>query len=106
MAEIAFDTLQHARRLKEVGVPAEQAEVQAELMGQAFGYYVGEVVTKDYLDVRFREYNAHMEARFAQQDNRMDTLFSKLEAQLRLHNWILAVLTAVILLPTIKSLLA
>jgi hypothetical protein len=106
MAEIAFDTLQCARRLKEVGVPEEQAEVQAELMGQAFGYYVGEIVTKDYLDARFREYDAHMEARFSQQDHRMHALFTKLEAQLKLHNWILAVLTAAVLLPTVKDLLA
>ncbi|MFV0278204.1 MAG: hypothetical protein ACK5HY_13610 [Parahaliea sp.] len=105
MAEIAFDTLQYARRLKEAGVPEQQAEVQAELMGQAFGYYVGNLVTKDYLDARFNEYDAHMEARFAQQENRMDALFGKLEAQLKLHNWILALLTAVTLLPTIKNLL-
>jgi hypothetical protein len=106
MAEIAFDTLQCARRLKEAGVPEEQAEVQAELMGQAFGYYVGEIVTKDYLNVtlnaRFAEQDRRIEALFAVQEKR----FAAIESQLKLHNWILAILTAVTLLPTVRSLLA
>lgn len=105
MADIAFDTLQYARSLKAAGVPEQQAEVQAELMGKAFGYYVGELVTKDYLDARLQQMDAHVEARFAEQNNRIDAMFNKLESQLRLHNWILAVLTAAVLLPNIRSLL-
>lgn len=98
MAEIAFDTLRYARRLKAVGVPEEQAEVQAELMGEAFGYYIGNLVTKDYLDVT-------LDARFAQQDAKLDKQFAEIRAQLRMHNWIFAMLAAAILLPAIKDML-
>lgn len=97
MAEIAFDTLEYSRRLKAVGVPDEQAEVQAELMGQAFGYYVGELVTKEY-------FTATLDARFAQQEAKIDTQFAEIRAQLRMHNWIFAMLAAAILLPAIKDL--
>lgn len=94
MAEIAFDTLNYARRLKAAGVPEQQAEVQAELMGEAFGYYVGNLVTKDYLE-------ATLDARFAKQDAQ----FAEIRTQLRMHNWIFAMLAAAILLPAIKDLL-
>lgn len=73
MAEIAFDTLQYARRLKAAGVPEQQAEVQAELMGKAFGYYVGELVTKDYFEATLGARLAQMETRI---DTRMDALFN------------------------------
>lgn len=65
MATLAFDSLQFARRLKAVGVPDKQAEVQAELMAEAFGFYVDNIVTKDYLDATLR-------ASFAEQDARWD----------------------------------
>ncbi|MFV8819241.1 hypothetical protein [Haliea sp. E17] len=94
MAEYAFDTLHHARSLKAAGVPEQQAEVHAELMGKAFAYITGELVTRDYLDMQL----AKLEAR-------QDTHFAELRAQLRMHNWIFAVLTAAIVLPTIRDFL-
>ncbi len=99
MAEIAFDTLEYARSLKAAGVPEEQAEVHASAMGKAFGYYVGELVTKDYLD-------ATLDARFAKQDARLEAQFAEIRTQLRMHNWIFAVLTAAIILPALKDFLA
>ena len=36
MAAVAFDTLKCARRLKEAGYTDKQAEVQAEIMAEAF----------------------------------------------------------------------
>lgn len=97
MADIAFDTLQYARSLKAVGVPEQQAEVQAELMGKAFGYYVGEVVTKDYLD-------AILNARFAEQESWLRKELAEIRSQLRMHNWIFAMLAAAILIPALKGL--
>lgn len=75
MAEIAFDTLQYARRLKEAGVPEQQAEVQAKLMAEAFGYYIGNLVTRDYLDAR-------LDARFAEQDARFEQRFQEQKADI------------------------
>jgi len=98
MAETAFDTLQYARRLKAAGVPEQQAEVQAELMGEAFGYYVGNLVTRDYLDDT-------LSARFAEQEAHLDRVLSEMKSQLRLHNWILALLAGAILLPRLSALI-
>jgi hypothetical protein len=84
MAAIAFDTLKAARRLKDVGVPEEQAEAQAELMAEAFVFNMDALVTRDYLeqclDARFAaqdaRFMAHMDARLAVQDARLEARFS------------------------------
>lgn len=74
MATLAFDSLQFARRLKAVGVPEKQAELQAELMAEAFGFYVDNIVTRDYLDATLR-------ASFAEQDVRWDKKLSERDAR-------------------------
>lgn len=45
MTTLAFDSLRYARRLRDAGVPESQAEAQAELMAEAFGFYADNVVT-------------------------------------------------------------
>ena len=81
MSALAFDSLKFARRLKEAGVPEKQAEAQAEVMAETFGFYVDNLVTKDYLDARldasFADQGARIEARFAQQDTRIEARLSK-----------------------------
>jgi hypothetical protein len=130
MAEIAFDTLRYARRLKEAGVPDNQAEVQAELMGEAFGYSVGNLVTGGHLDAaldarfagqrawlestldaRFRQQDEKLESRFRDQGDKFnarfreqDTTLTEIKSQLKLHSWGFALMAAAILLPTIKDL--
>lgn len=110
MATMAFDTLRYARRLKEVGVPESQAEVQAELMAEAFGFYADNLLTKDHftevLNARFAEQEARLEARFAQQDAKFDARFAKLERNQALHTWILGVITIAVLIPQLQALLA
>lgn len=92
MAAVAFDTLKVARRLIAAGMPAKQAEAQAELMSEAFVFNMDSLVTQDYLDARFGEQEARidarfveqgarMEARFAEQDARMDARFNEQEAR-------------------------
>ncbi len=66
MATLAFDSLRYARRLREAGgpairVPKPQADAQAELMAEAFGFYADNILTKDHFE-------AVLDARFAQQD--------------------------------------
>ncbi|QIB66629.1 CCDC90 family protein [Kineobactrum salinum] len=75
MSTLAFDSLQYARRLKAVGVPEQQAEVQAELMAEAFGFYADNIVTRDYLDATLR-------AAFAEQDVRLEQRFAEFETRL------------------------
>ena len=94
MAAIAFDTLRFARRLIEAGVPDRQAEVQAELMAEAFVFNMDSVVTKDYLD-----------ARLAEQDAKFDAKFAVLESKINLHSWMLAIIAASTVIPAITRLL-
>jgi len=82
MSAIAFDTLKYARRLMEAGVPEKQAEVQAELMAEAFVYNMDDLVTKDQLEARFAE----------------------VKGQLTLHSWILGAIAASTVLPFLHSL--
>ena len=81
MSSLAFDSLKFARRLKEAGVPEQQAEAQAEVMAETFGFYVDNLVTKDYLnarlDARFAEQDARVESRFAEQDIRIEARFAQ-----------------------------
>jgi hypothetical protein len=83
MATMAFDSLRYARRLREVGVPEPQAEVQAELMAEAFGFYAENILTRDHftevLNARFAEFGAKIDQRFAEQDAKFDALESRME---------------------------
>lgn len=88
MGTLAFDSLQYARRLRAAGVPEQQAEVQAELMAEAFGFYADNIVTRDYLDASLRaafaEQEARIEVRLAEQEVRFTRGFGELKAQSRL----------------------
>jgi hypothetical protein len=116
MSTLAFDSLKFARRLKEAGVPDKQAEAQAEVMAETFGFYVDNLVTRDYLDARFAEQDARIdarlaeqegriEARFARQDLQIEQRFSRIDVKLNAMAAILAVIAASIVPLAIKSLL-
>ena len=92
MTTLAFDSLRYARRLREAGVPEPQADVQAELMAEAFGFYADNILTKDHfeavldakLDARFAKYGARFEKRFSDIDRQfseIDRRFSEQEAK-------------------------
>jgi len=107
MASIAFDTLHFARRLKAVGVP----EQQAELMGEAFGFYVDDLVTRDYLDARldarFAKQDARLDERFAQMDVRfaeVGTSFAQVNSELRWLKWLIVTAIATALVPIVQRL--
>ncbi len=97
MAAIAFDTLKFARRLQAAGVPQEQAEAQAEVMAEAFLHNLDSLVTKDYLDAR-------LDARFAEQNIRLDHRFTRLESRVNLHSWMLGAIMAATVIPALYSL--
>lgn len=81
MAALAFDTLQYARRLLAAGVPEGQANVQAEAMAEAFGFYVGNLVTRDYLDARldqrFTESERWIDRRFFESEEKFESRFAE-----------------------------
>jgi len=122
MATMAFDTLRYARRLREAGVPEQQADAQAELMAEAFGFYADNLLTRDHftevLNARFSEQeariNARMDAlfaqqdvkleqRFAAQDEKFESRFTKLERRQGLQTWMLGLITAAVVLPQLQA---
>lgn len=108
MAALAFDTLKFARPLKEVGVPEEQAEAQAELMAEAFVYNMDTLVTKDYLeetlDARFAAQDLRLEKRFAEIELRFERLRGDFFSELKLQRWILAAIAASTVIPALMQL--
>ena len=83
MAAIAFDTLAYVRRVVAGGVPREQAEAQADAMKEAFVHNVDALVTRDYLDTRFTEFEtrveANMDRRFTAMEINVDKRFTAME---------------------------
>jgi hypothetical protein len=84
MAAIAFDTLAYVRRIVAAGVPREQAEAQADAMQEAFVHNIDALVTRDYLDTRFTEFEtrveANMDRRFTAMEINVDKRFTAIEA--------------------------
>ncbi len=120
MSALAFDSLKFARRLKEVGVPDKQAEAQAEIMADTFGFYVDNLVTKDYLDARLdarfleqdaridarlAEQDIRIEARFSQQDLYIEQRFSRIDVKLNMMAAILAIIAASVVPMALNTLL-
>ena len=98
MAAVAFDTLKCARRLKNAGYTDEQAEVQAEIMAEAFVFNMDALVTRDYLDAR-------LDAHIAEQSAHIDVQFAEIKGQFRLVYWMLAVVIAGTVIPQLSALL-
>jgi hypothetical protein len=87
MTALIFETQKCADSLIEAGVPPRQAKRHAEIMADTFIHYADKLVTKDYLDARF------------------DAQWEKINGELRLIKWTLAVIVAATVLPAIQQLL-
>ena len=109
MSSASFDTLRFSRGLREVGVPEQQADRQAELMADAFSTFADKLVTRDYFSevldarltrhgseleqrivekmmLRFAEQDAKFEARFAEQDAKFEARFAEQDAKFAAHD--------------------
>jgi len=75
-----FDTHKYVRRLEAAGVPLNQAEIQAEVLTEAFNVNLESLVTKDYQSARFAEQKAYIDTRFAEQKAYIDTRFAEQKA--------------------------
>ena len=101
-------------------------------MKQAFGMYIDDVITKDYLDAtldaRFAEQDVRWESRFAEQDlkieqrfaeqnlkiekriseldSKFEKRFNSTESDLRVLKWGQAVLVVAVLLPQVARLVS
>ncbi|CAN0507638.1 unnamed protein product [Discosporangium mesarthrocarpum] len=136
MAISTIDTHKFVRRLEKAGMSLDLAEVQAEVLNEAFTVNLESLVTKDYfesrsdtrfaeqksymdtrfaeqksyMDTRFAEQKSYMDTRFAEQNASIDTRFAELSARVdgnfRVQNWILAIIVAAVLLPYLERILA
>ncbi len=84
MAISTIDTHKFVRRLEKAGMSLDLAEVQAEVLNEAFTVNLESLVTKDYFesrsDTRFAEQKSYMDTRFAEQKSYMDTRFAQQNA--------------------------
>jgi hypothetical protein len=60
MTVITFDTLKFANKLKAAGVPAQQAEAEAEALSDVFEANLNELVTKETLQQELSLLEQHM----------------------------------------------
>ena len=126
MAALNFDTLKYVQQLTDAGVARSVAEIHAMTMEQAMGFYVNNLVTKDYLDARFDAFEAKfekrfgeqdmkfekrfaeqdlkLEQRFAEQDAKFEQRFNKAESDMRVLKWGQALVVATVLLPQLAKL--
>ena len=79
-------------------------------MANAFGMYIDNVVTTEYLDStldkRFAEFDLRMERRFAEQDAKFEQGYSHIEGDLKVLKWGQAILVAAVLSPQLAALFA
>lgn len=80
MAAVAIDSLEYAHQLEAVGMPREQAEVVARGLTTMFIHNFDSLVTKDYLDSRFSEFETRVEANMDRRFTEVDKQFLALEA--------------------------
>ena len=103
MAITTFDTHKYVRRLEKAGMQLELAEVQAEVLTEAFNVNLEELVTKYFLAARFAEQNARFETRTAQLEARLE---AKIDSNHRVFVWTQAIVVACVLLPYLERLIA
>ena len=82
MVAIAFDPLEYTHELEASGVPREQAEVHAKAMTAMFLHNFDALVTKDYLESRFSEFETRVEATMDRRFMDVDKHFVDMETKL------------------------
>ena len=124
MAAIAFDPLEFTHELEATGVPREQAEVHAKAMTAQFIHNFDALVTRDYLDSRFSDFENRLEAkmdrRFGEVDKQLaeivkttdsrfagvDVRFERVDGKFTLMYWMQGLTIACVVIPAIRSFLA
>jgi hypothetical protein len=99
-------------------VPEQQADAQAELMAEAFGFYADNLLTRDHftevLNARFAEQDAKIEQRLGAMDAKFEQCIAALDSKLemrfgrqdtvnRLHTWMLGLITLVLVVPQLQD---
>ena len=89
MAAIALDPLEYTHALEEAGFTRDQAELVAQVGTKMFVQNFDALVTRDYLDTRFSEFETRilstMELRIKDVDTKMDLRFKGVDAKMDLR---------------------
>ncbi len=113
MAAVAFDPLEYTHQLEASGVSREQAEVHAKAMTAMFlhnfeglprfnGYVL---VTKDYLDSRFNEFETRVEATMDKRFAEVDLRLGRMDGRFNLLYWMQGITIACVVIPVIHGFL-
>jgi hypothetical protein len=105
MAAVAFDPLEYTRQLEASGVPREQAEVHAKAMTAMFLHNLDALVTRDYLDSRFSEFEMRVEAKMDKRFAEMDKRFATMDVRFARISVLLGVILAALAIPVLQTLL-
>ena len=79
MAAVAFYSLEYAHQLEAAGMPREQAEVVAKGLTVMFVHNFDALVTRDYLDTRFTEFETRIEAKMDRRFAGVDRSFADID---------------------------
>ena len=79
MAAIAFDPMEFIQQLEASGFPRSQAETVVKVYTAMFVHNFDALVTKDYLDTRFSEFDSRMDLRFAETGGKIRDLESRMD---------------------------
>jgi hypothetical protein len=79
MAAIAFDPMECIQQLEASGIPRDQAEAVVKVYTGMFVHNFDALVTKDYLDARFSEFESRVGLRFAETDGKLKDLESRID---------------------------
>ena len=98
MAVVSFNPLEYAEQLEAAGMPRAQAQVVAKGLTTMFIHNFDELVTKDYLDTRFSEFESRIDLRVSKLESKMDVRFARV-------NVILGILLVGIIIPNLQAVL-
>lgn len=91
MSTLTFNTLKFANRLKTAGVPAQQAEAEAEALSEVFEASLSELVTKG--DMRFLKNDMQLLKNDMQRlEDRLDTRMAQMKFEIL--KWVIGIALA------------
>ena len=116
MSAVAFDSLEYAHQLEAVGMPREQAEVVAKGVTRMFIHNFDTLVTRDYLDTRFTEFETRIEVKMDRRFTEMaggidrrfaavDVRFERMQGRFNLVYWMQGQTLACVVVPLLRSFL-
>jgi hypothetical protein len=79
MAAVALDSIDYAHQLEAAGMPRQQAEVVAKGLTIMLVHNFDTLVTKDYLDTRFSEFETRIDAKIEKRFVGVDKQFVSID---------------------------